>query len=275
MNTNQFSCAVLVRTARSLLFVPGDRPGRFDQAAAAGADAVILDLEDAVSSERKEIARTEVASWLDRGDYACVRVNAVGGPEHQRDLDALRALPGLLAVMVPKPDDPARLAAIAEHVRMPMIALVETATSLLRATELAAVPGVERLAFGHLDYAADIGATPTQTAMRHARSTLVAVSRAAGVAGPIDGVTTAIDDLGGLSKDVACARELGMTGKLLVHPRQVVGTHNGFRPTDDEIRWARSVTDATTTGDEALSVDGQMVDAPVLARAAALLHQAE
>ena len=275
MPTRQVVGHEQVHGARSLLFVPGDRPERFEKAAAARADLVIIDLEDAVAPSHRAKAREATARWLAGGGRACVRVNGATSPDHQGDMDAVVDLPGLVAVMLAKADDPGWVARVAQQVHVPVIPLIENAAGLAKTEPIAATAGVARLAFGHLDFALDIGAAPTWTAMLHARSTLVVASRAAGLPGPIDGVTTALDDPEALADDVSRAKELGMTGKLLVHPHQILGTHLAFRPTEDEVRWAHDVLHATSITGEAVQLDGQMVDAPVIARAAAILRHVE
>ncbi|MFI6772169.1 HpcH/HpaI aldolase/citrate lyase family protein [Nocardia sp. NPDC050412] len=260
-----------IRVARSFLFVPGDRPERFDKAIRSGTDVVVLDLEDAVADEHKDSARREVVDWLSRGGPACVRVASPAGQHFWDDVAALKGLPGLIAVMVPKAESPDELSVVAERVGVPVIALVESALGMVRAQSLATAPGVSRIAFGHLDYALDLGCDTGRTAMLQARSALVLASRAARLPGPIDGVTAALDDAAALDEDLRCAKELGMTGKLLVHPRQVVGTHAAFRPDAAAVRWARRVVESKAEG-KAVRIEGQMVDAPVVAWARAILR---
>lgn len=263
-----------VQQARSFLFVPGDRPDRFDKAAAAGADVVIVDLEDAVGAEQKATAREAVVAWLAGGGRAAVRVNAADSPEHEADVAALSGAGGVVAVVLPKADDPALANAVAAQTGVPVVALVESAAGIVRAVELARAEGVARLAFGHLDYAVDLGCDNGRTAMLHARSTLVLASRAAGLPGPVDGVTVALDDPSVLVYDLEHAGELGLTGKLLIHPRQVEGTHAAYRTSDDEVAWAEKVLAAVRDTDVgAVRVDGDMVDAPVIARAEDILRR--
>lgn len=263
-----------VVSARSFLFVPGNRPDRFDKAVAAGPDVVVLDLEDAVAAEQRSGAREAVAAWLRDGGRAAVRLNAVGTVDHEADLTALDAVGGLVAVLVAKAEDPAALSALARRLSVPVIALLETAIGVLRAPEIAAAHGVARLAIGHLDLAADLGSDTSRTAMLHARSHLVLASRAAGLPGPLDGVTTALDDPDLLTDDLRHARELGMSGKLLIHPRQVEVTHAAFRPSPDEVAWAERILAAVAEhGTGAVRVDGDMVDAPVVARAEDILRR--
>lgn len=257
-----------VAAARSLLFVPGDRPDRFDKAVASGADLVVLDLEDAVAPERKAAAREFVRDWLAGGHPALVRVNAHGTPWSADDLAMVHATGA--ALMVPKAEDPARLA-VHRTVQVP---LIETALGVLRAGELCAVPGVVRPAFGSIDLAAQLGVDPAdREALRHARATLVLAAAAASVAPPVDGVTTAVNDTGAVRDDTAYAARLGFSGKLCVHPGQVTAVHEALAPTPGQVRWAREVVEAAA-GNAVVVLDGNMIDKPVVDRARRLLVRA-
>ena len=265
----------VVETARSWLFVPGDRPERFEKAAASGAEAVICDLEDAVAAESKSAARANVVDWLSRGGRACVRINAVDTPYFNDDCAALMQLPGLVGVVVPKAMEPASLAALGAALGPDdiIVALIESALALHRAYEIAATRGVARLAFGSVDFALDTGATENDLSLLYARSALVVASRAASLPGPIDGVTTALDDVELVRADAMKARHLGFGGKLCVHPRQVGAVHEAFMATDDELRWARHIV-GSATDDGASRADGLMIDKPVVDRARRILDQA-
>lgn len=248
--------------ATTYLFVPGDRPDRFAKAVASGADAVIIDLEDAVAPEDKDSAREHVEAWLAGGGRALVRINAPGTPWFEADaaLVTARGVP----VVVPKAETPGVLAGFRE-----VVALVETALGVERAGELAAVPSVTRLAFGSVDLAAELGVAPEdREPFAYARSRLVVASAAAGIAPPVDGVTTDLRDDSRLAADVRYARRMGFGGKLCVHPRQVAPVRAGFAPTEAEREWARRVL---TAGASASVVDGRMVDRPVLERARRIL----
>ncbi|QKV72842.1 CoA ester lyase [Amycolatopsis sp. Hca4] len=249
--------------ATTYLFVPGDRPDRFGKAAASGADVVILDLEDAVAPAAKDAARASVGAWL--GSHrAMVRINPPGTPWFAADAElvAARGVP----VMVPKAETPGVLAGFGE-----VVALVETALGVERAGELAAVPSVTRLAFGSVDLAAELGVAPEdREPFAYPRSRLVLASAAAGLAPPVDGVTTDLHDPARLSEDVRYARRLGFGGKLCLHPRQVGPVRAGFAPTEEERAWARRVL---TAGAGVSVVDGRMVDRPVLARARRILGE--
>lgn len=262
--------------ATSLLFVPGHRPDRFAKAAAAGAGAIILDLEDAVAPDAKDEAREHVVAWLAKEgeDLAVVRINAPGTPWYNDDVDAIAALTGT-PVMLPKAeshDDVYELiAALGEFGAV--LPLIETAAGVLGAREILSVPGVLRPAFGSIDLSAQLGIDPTDAqAMLFARSRLVVAAAAAGVAGPVDGVNTDITDDGALARDALHAASLGFTGKMCIHPRQLGAVHTAFSPTADEIAWAQKVLAAAAAGDGAVTVlDGKMIDKPVVDRARRIL----
>ena len=258
--------------ARTALFVPGNRPDRFAKAAAAGADLVLIDLEDAVPAADKAQARTHTDAWLAAGHPAAVRVNAHGTPWFDDDL-AMASRHGC-PIMVPKCQDVDALTDLVSRSagRCHVIALIETALGIEHATRLCATPGVVRAALGNADLATQLGVDPgDHLALAYSRSRLVAASAAAGIAPPLDGVTTRLDDPGTLASDIAHARRLGFAGKLCIHPSQLPATADGFASTEEELTWARSVLNAS---DGASRVGGEMVDRPVLERARRLLANA-
>jgi citrate lyase subunit beta / citryl-CoA lyase len=265
-----------IARARSWLFVPGDRPALFAKAAASGADAVVLDLEDAVAPAEKAGARAEVARYT-AGHPAWVRINAAGTEFHEADAAALAAARGLLGVMLPKAGEPQEIARAVRRLPadLPVVALVETAWGVENAARVAAHPAVARLAFGSVDFGLDIGVAGDGEEMLYARSRLVVASRAAGIAAPLDGVTTDLDDPGRTAADARRARRLGFGGKLCVHPRQVEPVNAAFRPGADDVRWAERVVAAMdASGGRAVRVDGRMADIPVLESARAILRAA-
>ncbi|WP_367115217.1 CoA ester lyase [Actinophytocola sp.] len=227
----------------------------------------MIDLEDAVAPAAKDAARAHAVSWLTAGNSAVVRINAVGTPWHGADVAALAALAP--AIMLPKAERAADLA-----LGPAVIPLVETAAGVTAAAELCAARGVVRPAFGSIDLAAQLGVDPSShTALLHARSALALAAAAAGCAPPVDGVTAALDDPDALRRDTEHAVELGFTGKLCVHPRQIAPVHEALRPSEAELAWARRVLTAATDG-SAIAVDGHLVDRPVLQRAERLLNRA-
>jgi len=263
-----------VEVARTLLFVPGHRPDRFDKAAAAGADAVVLDLEDAVAADAKDAARAAVVGWLRTavpGVPVLVRVNAAGTPWHADDVAALASLPTPPAALVLPMAEPGEALTALGAGPVPVVALVETAAAVLDARAVAATPGVVRLALGSFDLAGELGVDPLErAAIDPARTALVYASAAAGLPGPVDGVRGAVDDEAGLREETVQARRLGLTGKLCIHPRQVGLVAEVLRPSADEVAWARRIADAGVDG--VATVDGQMVDKPVVDRALRILQ---
>ncbi|RPA60040.1 CoA ester lyase [Gordonia oryzae] len=262
-----------LRVARSFLFVPGNRPERFDKAAAAGADVVIIDLEDAVAPEDKGAAREHIAGWLAAGKHAVLRINASGTPWHADDVE-LAARHGA-PVMPAKASSADEVVHVTQATAAPVLPLIETARGILAAPAIAQVPGVARVGFGAIDFAVEIGADPDDhEALLYARSMLVTASAAAGIAAPIDGVTTALRDAEKLVADVSYAARIGMTGKLCIHPAQVATVHACLAPSDAEIAWARSIVSVAGTKSSAVAVGGHMVDPPVVARAQRILASA-
>jgi citrate lyase subunit beta/citryl-CoA lyase len=260
--------------ARSYLFVPGNRPDRFEKACNAGADAVILDLEDAVLPEHKAGARETVAGWLSPGRSVHVRVN---GPETEwfREDVAAVARPGVSGIIVPKAESRDPLAFVAG--RLPpgvsILPLVESARGIWNVMEVATGPGVHRLIFGSDDLRLDANIIGDGEELLYARSRVVLASRIAGLPAPVDGVTTDIDDEKILEEHVLRARRLGFGGKLCIHPRQVAPINRGFRPTAQEVAWARGVVAAAeASGEGAIRLDGKLVDRPVVERARKLLE---
>lgn len=257
---------------RSYLFVPADRPERFEKAHGSGADAVIVDLEDALAPAAKTAARDRLAASLDAGRPIVLRINGRDTPWF--DDDARVALhPGVGAVLCPKAgsaDDIAALRSLCGD--KPVLALIETARGMADARRIAAAHGVARLMFGSIDFQLDLDIEDDDEALRSFRAMLVLASRVAGLPAPVDGVTPAIDDARQVGADARRARALGFGGKLCIHPAQVAVVNAAFSPSPEQIAWARRVAEASrAAGGAAVAVDGKMVDVPVLARALRLL----
>jgi citrate lyase subunit beta / citryl-CoA lyase len=260
-------------TPRSYLFVPGDRPERFAKAVASGADVVVLDLEDAVLPAAKTLAREAIGDFLaspaERHALA-VRINAEGSAWFDDDL-ALLARHAGVALMLPKAERPQTLATV--HARctgIAVLALIESAAGVLAAEALAAAPGVQRLVFGTLDYALDLGLEgelATTLGLDHAASRLALASRAAGIAAPVAGVTPSIDDTALLLAELARARAHGFGAKLCIHPKQVAAVHAALAPSAEELLWAQRVLQAAEGSAGAVQLDGRMVDKPIIERA--------
>ncbi|MDO8300917.1 MAG: CoA ester lyase [Lacisediminimonas sp.] len=265
--------AAMTAPQRSWLFVPGNRPERFGKALAAGAHAVIIDLEDAVAPADKHSARSSVKAWLSPAHAVYLRVNAPGSIWFQDDL-ALCALPGVAGIVLPKAERSSDIGALVGAGARQVLPLIESAQGLWNAEQLARQPQVLRLMFGNLDFSADMGIGGDQDELLAFRSQLVLVSRVACIQAPIDGVSTELDDAQAVARDTARARRLGFGGKLCIHPRQVPHVNAGFMPDVQQIAWARKVVAAASeSGGAAVAVDGRMVDRPVIAMAQEILAE--
>ena len=270
---------------RSYLFVPGHRPERFEKALAAGADAVILDLEDAVPAAEKNAARDAVLQWVHAREAApspqiLVRINACGTPQHAADVAACRrgvhGVQGVHGLVLPKSEQVADLARLARALPgVALLPLIESAAGLAAALEIARAPNVQRLLFGSIDFQHDLGIEGDGDELLYFRSQLVLHSRLAGLAAPADGVSTVLDDAARVHAETLRARRLGFGAKLCIHPKQIAPVHEAFAPTEAELDWARRVLAAAdAAGGAAVALDGAMVDRPVILRAEGLLARA-
>lgn len=277
----------VLQHARSLLFVPATRLERLSKAFDAGADVVIVDLEDAVAPDSKDSARAALAERLPQLSAVqrarlMVRINAVGTPWHEADLALLAPWmsQGQGAVMLPKAEEPLALRKVAARLRPAgrLVPLIESLAGLDQVDGLAREPHVLRLAFGHLDFQLDLGmrCAADEAELNGVRFSLVAASRRARLPAPIDGVTTDTGNAERLSSDTARARAFGFGGKLCIHPAQVAGVNQGFSASAAELDWARRVLAlATEHGGQAFILDGRMVDLPVIRSAEAMLSMAD
>ncbi len=266
-----------LRHAKTFLFVPANRPERIDKALATGADAVIVDLEDAVAPDAKEAARAALSAWL-RAAAApvLVRVNAAETPWHLDDLEICRhhMVAGLV---LPKAESAAGMERARSATGKPVFPIIESALGLHRLSEIAGAAGCARLMFGKLDLAIDLGLEQgeedsEEVVFQAYRAQLVVASRVAGLPSPIDGVFTALDDGTALAAYARRARRDGFGAMLLIHPRQVEAVAAALAPTAAEIAWARRVLAVAAESEgSAAVVDGRMIDAPVMARAARML----
>ena len=267
--------------ARSFLFVPGNRPERFAKALASGADAVIIDLEDAVPLDAKDTARSALLrAWtdLDAAERArlMVRVNPAGTPWHEADLAAVASLTGLGALMLPKAENAQQVEQAFRTSSALVLPLIESAEGVGQMDAIARAAGTLRLGLGHIDLQADLGVRcgPDEAELAPVRLAMVVASRRAGLPAPVDGVTTATQDAEVLAFDAQRSRRFGFGAKLCIHPAQVAGVHQALAPTQAECDWARRVLAAeVAAGGGAFSVDGKMVDPPVLLLARSLLRE--
>ncbi|GAX58229.1 HpcH/HpaI aldolase/citrate lyase family protein [Streptomyces olivochromogenes] len=251
--------------ARSWLFTPGDRPERFPKAVASGAEAVILDLEDAVAPDAKAEARTSVLAWLAQGHQAWVRVNDHQSAYWADDVSALVGSAGLLGVVLPKTESAADVAETAARAGADVVALIESARGVENADEIAQAPGAVALALGSADLCLDARLGEDPLAWAYPRSRLVFASRAAGLRAPLDGPDMQLDNARITRTQAEQARACGFGGKLCIHPRQVSPVDEAFGYTHEQVAWARAVVAAAEhSHGAAVRVGGEMIDRPRL-----------
>lgn len=271
---NRFDFAL----ARSLLFVPGDRPERFAKALAAQPDGIIIDLEDAVALPAKDSARAEAAKFLlgaETQGRSGLRLNPITTRAGLDDLAALadgKLKPAFL--VVPKVDSPRDVEILLAHWAdaPPMVATIESAVGLREAPETARLLRKgDALGFGGADFSADIGAALAWEPLLVARSLMV--QAAAIVHCPVVDVPFIdVKDNAGLEAEAQAAKRMGFTGKLAIHPGQVAGINAAFTPTAAEIDRAKRIVEAAKTAKGAFTVDGKMVDKPLIEQAERILR---
>jgi citrate lyase subunit beta/citryl-CoA lyase len=284
---------------RSWLYAPGNNPKLLERVFPAGADAAILDLEDAVPPAEKERARGLVAEAVrgrdgQAGPATFVRINHPGTDLAEEDIRAV-VQPGLDGLRIPKVEDAETVrqveACLAEAERraglpggrVALVCNLESAAGIWRALEIASArPRVLALAFGGVDFARDVGATvgPGGLETLYARSRMVLASRVAAIRPPVDGVYTRLQDEAGLEASTRQSHALGFFGRSAIHPRQLRIINAVYTPTEDELARARQIVEsaarAETTGSGAFQLpDGEFVDVAIVRRAEALLHLAE
>lgn len=257
---------------RSYLFAPGHNRKLLTKVFGAGADAVMLDLEDAVPPDAKATARAMVAEIL-VDQPAWVRVNAARTDWCAADLQAVAE--HAHGIRIPKVESAADVRWVTDRAPgPPIICAIESARGVFAAQEIASVPGVKHLAMGGVDLQRDLNTTGGSLQTLYARSHLVLASRAADIEPPIDSVYPRLDDPAGLRDQAEFAHSLGFFGKSAIHPGQLAILHRVFTPSDDDIVWAQTVLDAfAAAAGEALRLpSGEFVDLPVADRARRVLE---
>ena len=267
------------------LFAPAHAPRKAVGALGGAADQVVLDLEDAVPPGEKEVARAALAGLggAPRSGLLFVRVNGLGTPWCLRDIEAAVAA-GADGIMLPKAETAADGAIVDWALQqsgapstMQLVPLVETARGVAQFGTAGWGPRVPCVAFGSVDYEADLGLAGDagQQAVQHARHMIVLASRAAGLGPPVDGVTLDARDPVPCARDAAAACGMGFGGKLAIHPAQVAPIQAAFRPDPAALDWAAEVVRrvAEAPGAGAILVRGKLVDAPVVQQAERLLAQ--
>lgn len=265
--------------ATSWLFVPANRPERIAKALASGADAVIVDLEDAVAPQEKETARAALLAVFETLSLAqrqrvLVRINANVTSWFEGDVNALQKLvaQGAAGAMLPKAEDAPSIALLQAALGSQgvVVPIIESVWGLQRIDEIASAPNVLRLAFGHLDFQVDAGMScgPDEAELIPVRLAVVLASRRAQLAAAIDGVTVNTQDAAVVRADAERAVRGGFGGKLCIHPMQVAQVNVAYTPNDAQYQSAIQILSASdAAGGGVCVVNGRMVDAPVIALA--------
>ncbi len=278
---------------RSFLFAPGNHPRRVEKSLTLGADAVILDLEDAVANAAKEATRQVVVAALaqPRRCLGYIRVNSLGTPWSYGDIEAVVA-PGVDGIVLPKVESASDLLTVDWMMRslerarglkegsIDLMPIIETGKGFAEFASIArSGTRVKRVAFGAGDFTLDVGIkwSSDESELLPYRSGIVVQSRAAGLEPPIDTVWVDLRNTEGFDRSVQRAKDLGFQGKMCIYPDQIPVVNQVFRPTEAELAHARKVVDAFQQAEQqglaAIQVDGQFVDYPIVYIAQRLLDR--
>lgn len=266
-------------TPVTYLFVPATRTERIAKAFAAGAHAVIVDLEDAVDASEKVEARAQLDAFLTSSvQPVWIRTNAVTTPWFEDDLALIKKHSQKIAgVMLAKTESRQEVDAVqvAHTDDIAVIALVESAAGILALERICSHSRLTRIAFGSADLSRDLGCEDAWDALQFARAQVVLHSAACNLLSPIDGVTFALDKPDTVQQDAALAARHGFGAKLCIHPSQLQPALQGFAPTAQQLQWATQILAAGASGSGAQRLQGQMVDRPVIERARQILQRHE
>ncbi|AMN49344.1 CoA ester lyase [Psychrobacter sp. P2G3] len=277
-SNKNFTHMANVANTKTWLFVPATRIDRVSKAFASGADAVIVDLEDAVAQEDKAQARKALQGYYDSADYqpVWVRINQAGSTDFAEDIKACEQMPNLAGVILPKAEQATDIEYIHHLTGLSVIALIENAIGLHQVDAMAKASGLIAFSYGFLDLCNDlgvqVGTLAADIVANQIRYQLILTSKINQLSPPIDTVYPDFNDTEGLSARVQLWSQMGMSGMLCIHPRQVAIVQNALQPTDAEIEFARHVVEEyERSGQAVFKVDGEMVDAPVIQRCVQLL----
>ena len=263
---------------KTWLFVPATRIDRVAKAFASGADAVIVDLEDAVALESKAAAREALQQYHDSTGYQpiWVRINKAGSEEFFKDIVLCQKMPNLAGVLLAKAEQVADIESVHQLINLPVIALIESAVGLYQVDNMAKAVGLAAFSYGFLDLCNDlrvqVGTPAADVIANQIRYQLVLTSKVHELAAPIDTVYPDFNDEIGLSARVSLWSQIGMSGMLCIHPKQVAVVQRALKPTESELSFAKRVVEEyERSGQAVFEIDGQMVDAPVIERCRQLL----
>lgn len=263
---------------KTWLFVPATRIDRVAKAFASGAGTVIVDLEDTVAPEDKADARKALQQYHDSVDYQPIwlRINRAGSDAFIKDIALCQQMPNLVGIVLAKAEQASDIQKAYLGTGLPIIALIESAVGLYYIDAMAKVSGLVGFSYGFLDLCNDlhvqVGTPAADIVANQIRYQLVLISKVHKLAAPIDTVYPDFNDEIGLSARVSLWSQMGMSGMLCIHPKQVAVVQRALKPTESELSFAqRVVEEYERSGQAVFEIDGQMVDAPVIARCRQLL----
>ncbi|WP_440824440.1 HpcH/HpaI aldolase/citrate lyase family protein [Psychrobacter cryohalolentis] len=263
---------------KTWLFVPATRIDRVGKAFASGTDAVIVDLEDAVAGANKVQARKDLQVYYNSQAYQpiWVRINKAGSEEFFKDVVLCQKMPNLAGVLLAKAEQASDIENAHNMTGLPVIALIETALGLYQIDSMAKSAGLLAFSYGFLDLCNDlqvhVGTAAADVIANQIRYQLLLTSKVHQLLAPIDTVYTDFNDGKGLGQRVQLWSQMGMSGMLCIHPKQVATVKQSLQPTDADIEFARHVIEEyERSGQAVFKIAGQMVDAPVIERCRQLL----
>ena len=269
---------------KTWLFVPATRIDRIDKAFASGADAVIVDLEDAVAKQDKAAARDALKNYYDEQNAKqtyrpiWLRINQAGSEEFFKDIVLCQQMPNVAGVLLAKAERAEDIESVYQLIDLPIIALIESAIGLYQVDSMAKAGGLAAFSYGFLDLCNDlqvqVGTPAADIIANQIRYQLILTSKVHQLSPPIDTIYPDFKDEVGLGDRVQLWSQMGMAGMLCIHPKQVATVQQYLHPTDRELEFAKCVVEEyERSGQAVFEIDGEMVDAPVIARSRQLLER--
>ena len=282
MTTKKIPTEPSISDIKTWLFVPATKTALILKAFASGAHAIIVDLEDTVALEDKAQARKALLEYLCEGNKnlspVWLRINQANSAEFTKDIALCRQLPHLAGILLAKAEQRIDIEQAHRATWLPIIALIESALGLYQIDNLAQATGLASFSYGFLDLCNDLGVqvnTPAADIVANQlRYQLILTSKVHQLAAPIDTIYPDFNDNEGLSQRVRLWSQMGMSGMLCIHPKQIEVVHKALQPIESEIDFATQViAEYERSGEAVFKVAGQMIDAPVIQRCYELLGQ--
>lgn len=276
--------ANIISHNKTWLFVPATRIDRIEKAFASGADAVIVDLEDTVAKQDKAAARDALKNYYDEQNAKqtyrpiWLRINKASSEEFFKEIVLCQKMPNLAGVLLAKAERAEDIESIHQLTGLPVIALIESSIGLYQIDSMAKAVGLAAFSYGFLDLCNDlqvqVGTTAADIIANQIRYQLILTSKVHQLSPPIDTIYPDFKNESGLSNRVNLWSQMGMAGMLCIHPKQVEIVHQALQPTDRELAFATRVIEKyEKSGQAVFKIDGEMVDAPVIARSRQLLER--